>query len=152
MPGRVDELAAAFANYAQVRGGESGLQGRAQPLQEMVLAGRPFRGDDRIHGRVAQQSLLARCPRLPEASEHTLKARSQALDRPAGPLVSGVCLEIHSRDAQPLEGVAEQEKLRLDVDAASLRRGGEPGEADLDREGSCAAGERPEVEVRGTSD
>src|ERR1039457_5222703 len=115
MPGRVDELAAAFANYAQVRGGESGLQGRAQPLQEMVLAGRPCRGDDRIHGRVAQQSLLARCPRLPEASEHTLKARSQALDRPAGPLVSGVCLEIHSRDAQPLEGVAEQEKLRLDV-------------------------------------
>src|ERR1035438_3009153 len=37
MPGRVDELAAAFANYAQVRGGNSGRQGRARPQEKLRL-------------------------------------------------------------------------------------------------------------------
>ena len=94
---------------------------------EPLLHRRPVVVGDRVPGRVArpgrEHHVLAGDPLEPGAERE---------QRPARLLVPGVRLELDPLDPAVLEGVLEQEQLRLDVRARAPRRAAEPRPADLD--------------------
>jgi hypothetical protein len=123
-----------------------------EPSFERPTDGRPLGADDRVHRRIAKVRILARnMGRLP-VPENPLEGCAEPQDPCAGSAVAGVGLEIDPSDAPDLEGVGEQEKLRLAVDPGTSGRGGQPGSTDLDRVGSPVARSCTEVEEAGDTD
>src|SRR6202035_2764586 len=123
------KAAARNAERARAKGREGSVMPRSlsQAGLQAGLDGRPFLGDDAVDDGVAYPAVGA----LLVAAQHPFPPRPELLDRPLAVDVVEVGLELHALGAQRLEGVAQEEVLRLRVDASALVGAGDPGAADL---------------------
>ncbi len=130
--------AAAKGSSSAARRRPSHPTGARKPTEQPGPHDWPLRGGDRVRRAVPQHVLLAdHVGGLPLA-EDALEAGPQPLDRGTRASVSRVGLEVHARHPPTLEGVSEEEQLRLQIHTGPLGRGREPGTADLDRVGGAA--------------
>src|SRR5262249_38905403 len=88
---------------------------------------RPFLGDDAVHHRVADETVLQ--PQV--LAEYALPDRPQPGDGCPRSQVAAVGLALHPHRVQAFEGMAQEQELGLGVDAAALPGFAEPGGADL---------------------
>src|SRR5437867_3461243 len=92
----------------------------SKPAAQEVASRWPFRGDDRVHGRVPQALLLTRRLGGLPGPEHALEPRAQRTDCGPRPIVASVGLEVDPPNLPDLESMGEQQELGFHIDPGPL--------------------------------
>src|SRR5579875_2816384 len=134
--------------WGERRSGRTWLQRPGEPAAQILLYGRPFRGEDRVVRRVADGPVGRQlmCP------PNSLEFRAQPQNGIARPLVAGVGLYRHAYDLPAFECMGEQEQFRFRVHGRTLRGRGIPGVPDFRGVREFPPGPVDEIEQSGRAD